>query len=63
MPATVRRVKEVLYIAGMALAVAGIALDDRRIVWVAIGLLVVGVIIRLVIRRAGAEPGADQPGA
>lgn len=41
----------VLAVAGMVFAVAGIATDNRVIIWAAIGLLAVSFVIRLVLRR------------
>lgn len=36
---------------GVALGVLGIARDDRRIIWVAIGCLAVALVLRIVARR------------
>lgn len=52
------RLRLVLALAGMVFAVAGIATEDRRIVWVAIGLLAISFLLRLVRRRRG----RDRPG-
>ena len=45
------RLRLVLILAGLAFAVAGIATDNRVVIWVAIGLLGVSLLIRLLIRR------------
>jgi hypothetical protein len=52
-----------LGVAGILIAVVGIALDSRLIVWIAIGVLLVAVIWRLAASwsaRKKAESGADQ---
>lgn len=43
----------ILGVAGIVFAVAGIVTDNRTIIWVAIGLLVVSFLIRFMIRRQG----------
>ena len=40
-------------LAGLILALAGIALESRALVWVAIGVLGVSVVVRLVLARSG----------
>ena len=42
-----RRVRIGVGVAGVVIGVLGIARDDRRIVWVAIGLLGVSALLRL----------------
>lgn len=44
--------KAVLAALGLAVGLAGMALEAPALVWVAIGLLVVAFVIRLVERRA-----------
>lgn len=36
---------------GVALGVLGIARDDRRLIWVAIGFLAVALVLRVLARR------------
>jgi len=52
---SVNRVRLVLSLSGMAVAVLAIMLDDRRIVWGAIALLAASLLLRLLggRRRAG----------
>lgn len=38
---------------GMGLAVAGIALDSRRLIWFAIGVLGLAFSLRFLVRRSG----------
>ncbi len=45
------RVKLILSLAGLVFAVVGIARDDRRIVWAAIGILAVAILLRLFLKR------------
>lgn len=45
------RLRLVLAISGLVFAIAGIAADNRIVIWVAIGLLAVAFLIRLVIRK------------
>jgi hypothetical protein len=44
----------VFAVAGLMLLVAGIALDSRLIVWVAIALLGLAFLLRLFLRKRGA---------
>jgi hypothetical protein len=53
------RLRLVLSLSGMVVAVAAIMLDDRRLVWGAIALLAASVIVRLV-RRSGRPGGSDR---
>lgn len=58
------RLRLVLAVAGFAFAVAGIATDNRLVVWVAIGLLGAAMVVRLIARRAEArreEQGGEPP--
>ena len=50
------RLKQTAAIAGFLLAIAGIALGDRRIVWTAIACLVLAFLLRVAERRRGATP-------
>jgi hypothetical protein len=43
----------VLAFLGIALAIAAIARDDRRIAWVAMIILAVSLVLRIVARKAG----------
>jgi uncharacterized membrane protein len=47
------RLRLVLAFLGIALAIAAIARDDRRIAWVAMIVLAVSLMLRIVARRAG----------
>ena len=52
------RLKQVLGILGMIAGVAGIALQNRSLVWIAIGFLGASIVARMLVsvreRRAGA---------
>lgn len=50
-----RRVRIGLGVAGVVIGVVGIARDDRRIVWVAIGLLGVSAVLRVLKREPPAQ--------
>ena len=50
-----RRVRIGLGVAGVVIGVVGIARDDRRIVWVAIGLLGVSALLRVLKRELPAQ--------
>ena len=61
-----RRFREVLSVAGLLIAVVGLARDDRRLIWVAIAMLGASLAIRAVLtsrdRRAArrnAPPGPE----
>ncbi|MGH7579527.1 MAG: hypothetical protein ACREM9_05095 [Gemmatimonadales bacterium] len=54
------RVRLVLSLTGMVLAVVAIMLDDRRVVWVAIALLAASLLLRLVQRRQGTGSGNER---
>jgi hypothetical protein len=47
------RLRLVLAFLGIALGIAAIARDDRRIAWVAMIVLAVSLMLRIVARRAG----------
>ena len=53
------RLKQVLGLLGMLAGVAGIALQNRSLVWIAIGFLGASIVARMLVsareRRAGAE--------
>jgi hypothetical protein len=53
----INRVRLVLSLTGMVVAVAAIMLEDRRVVWGAIALLAASIILRLVQRRRGSREG------
>lgn len=53
----INRVRLALSLTGMVVAVAAIMLEDRRVVWGAIGLLAASIILRLVQRRRGPGEG------
>jgi len=48
-----RRVKLALAFVGMALAGVAVALDDRRVTWMAIAFLAAALAVRIVERRRG----------
>jgi cytidylate kinase len=63
----VSQLKQALGLVGLLVAIAGVALESRLVVWVAIGILAVSVLIRAVVSirsRRGREdaPGADEGG-
>lgn len=45
--------RQIVGLAGIAVALAGIALGSQAVVWVAIGVLAVAVIWRLAARKRG----------
>ena len=52
----------VFVLAGLAAAVLSVALDDKRLAWVAIALLTVSLILRLILRkRENRRPDIDGP--
>jgi hypothetical protein len=55
----VSRLKQVLGLLGMLAGVAGIALQNRSLVWIAIGFLGASIVARMLVsmreRRAGSE--------
>ena len=54
------RIRLALSLGGMVVAVLAIMLDDRRIVWGAIGLLAASLLLRLVAR--GRQPDKREEG-
>jgi len=49
------RVRLVLAFLGIALAIAAIARDDRRIAWIAMVVLAASLVLRMVARKAGRQ--------
>jgi Flp pilus assembly protein TadB len=56
---TINRIRLALSLAGMVLAVVAIMLNDRRVVWGAIALLVASLLLRVVARRRGRREESD----
>ncbi|HKP27784.1 MAG TPA: hypothetical protein VJU15_00180 [Gemmatimonadales bacterium] len=44
------RAKQILGLLGLMTAIAGIALENRVMVWIAIGLLALSVLLRIVVQ-------------
>jgi hypothetical protein len=55
----VKRARLGLALAGFVAALLSIALEDRRIAWGAIALLIASVILRLLQRRRQGEDSSD----
>jgi hypothetical protein len=53
------RLRRWLAVAGFAWALAGVVVEDRRIVWVAIGILAIALVLRLLDRRRMRHDAAD----
>jgi hypothetical protein len=54
--------KLALALAGFLLAVLSVALDEKRLAWIAIALLIGSLMLRLWLRgRDRDRPGADEP--
>jgi len=49
------RVRLVLAFLGIALAIAAIGRDDRRIAWIAMVVLAASLVLRMVARKAGRQ--------
>ena len=50
-------------LAGFVAALLSVALDDKRLAWMAIALLTVSLILRLILRkRENRPPNSDRPG-
>jgi hypothetical protein len=47
------RLRIVFALTGFLVALLSVALDDKRVAWVAIALLVVSLILRLIVRKRG----------
>lgn len=58
---TLEQVRTGVALLGMAIAVAGVALDSRLVVWIAIAVLGVAVVLRFIIRRARLTSSDDAP--
>jgi hypothetical protein len=54
------KVRLVLSLAGMVVAVAAIMLNDRRVVWGAIALLAASLLLRLAQGRRGPGGGKEE---
>ena len=49
-------------VVGVILALVAIRLDDRRVAWVALAVLLLALLLRFATRRPGASPdGPEQP--
>jgi hypothetical protein len=57
----VRRAKLYFALVGFILAVAGVSLDNRPLVWTATAALAVALGLRLWLKRAEASPPAESP--
>jgi len=60
----VSQVKQALGLVGLLAAIAGVALESRLVVWVAIGVLAASAVIRVVgaVRARRAERQAERSG-
>ena len=58
------QVKQALGLVGLLAAIAGVALESRLVVWVAIGVLAASAVIRVVgaVRARRAERQAERSG-
>ena len=56
------QVKQALGLVGLLAAIAGVALESRLVVWVAIGVLAASAVIRVVgaVRARRATPEAEE---
>jgi hypothetical protein len=52
------RLRIVFALTGFLVALLSVALDDKRVAWVAIALLVVSLILRLIVRKRGGGGGS-----
>ena len=55
---SINRLRLVLSLAGMVVAVLAIMREDRRMVWGAMALLAASLLLRLVAGRKGSGPGS-----
>ena len=55
------RVRLGLALAGFVAAVCAVVTDDRRIVWIAIGLLSAAFLLRLLQRKSSRKHSDDEP--
>jgi Zn-dependent protease with chaperone function len=56
-----RLIRLVCAVAGFALAVAGVVLEDRRIVWLAIAALAAAFLLRVYLRRRERDADDSTP--
>ena len=56
------RLKQTLGLAGLLVALVGIALDRRWVIWIAIGLLAASLAVRLLLRRQERSAAATASG-
>jgi hypothetical protein len=56
---TINRIRLVLSLTGMVVAVVAIMLNDRRVVWGAIALLAASLLLRMVARGRGRDAGRE----
>jgi hypothetical protein len=57
------RLRLALALAGFAAAVIAVVTEDRRISWVAIGLLLVSLLLRVLQRKRSGEQREEGPGS
>jgi hypothetical protein len=57
------RLRLLLSVAGFVAAVCAVATDDRRIAWVAIGLLCLSFLLRMLQRKSPRGHSEDEPDA
>ena len=55
----VNRIRLGLSLTGMVVAVLAIMLNDRRLVWGAVGVLAASLLLRVVARRRGPDVGSE----
>jgi uncharacterized membrane protein YfcA len=55
------RLRIAFAIAGFLAALLSVALDDQRVAWIAIALLMVSLALRLVLRRRGRGSDPAEP--
>ena len=58
---TLEQAKTGAALLGMALAVTGVVLGSRTVVWVAIAVIGVAMVLRVLIRRAAARATEESP--
>jgi len=58
---TLEQAKAAVALAGMALAVAGVVLNRKAVVWAAIGVLAVAMVLRMVAARRKPADGTGEP--
>jgi Flp pilus assembly protein TadB len=57
------RLRLALAVAGFATALLAVVTENPRVGWVAIGLLLASLFVRLLQRRRSAERSEEQPGS